>query len=350
MNKPVDFFKGKKSWSRMKDEILRKYLWPYIHKVKNFHRSVVIVDGFAGCGIYGDKSEGSPLIICKILEIFQKKGIKAIGIFIDQDPECFKELEKNIQYYKNCGIAYTEFGDFRKILHEIIMAIEKLPAFFYIDPFGIAGLEFQHLERIFEKVKISSTEILVNFNYRVVCRENEAHPNLVRNVMNGDYYKEILADKNLSDSQKEEKILENYKDFYRKYFNFVGSCPVMYKDDKDAKYHLIFATSHFDGLRLMNDIMGNVYRGFYTDGRLFSATPQVDKKDLEQNVVNLLRENRIANREEIKKTLIPKLFIKYKESNYNLLISELIKSGKVYSKTNKNRINDQTPISLTKFI
>lgn len=350
--KPIKFFEEKKSWSRMKDKILSDYLLPYIYKVKEFKRTVVIVDGFAGCGIYCDKSEGSPIIICKILETFNKKGIKTIGIFIDKDPACFKELEKNIKYYKDKGIAYTDFGDFRKIVPEIIKVAENSPTFFYIDPFGIVGLEFQHLEKIFEKVSRSSTEVLVNFNYRAFCRENEAYPDLVKDVMNGDYYKEDLEDETLSNGQKEEKILEKYKDLYRKYFNFVGSCPVMYKDEQDAKYHLIFATSHFDGLRLMNDIMGNVYREFYTEGRLFDATPPEKRRDLkllEKIILDLLRESGITNREKIKKALIPKLFMKYKEGDYNQIISKLLKEKIIYSETGRVIINDLTQISLTKF-
>lgn len=350
--KPIDFFKKKNSWSIMKDKILGQYLVPYINKVKQFKKLVVIVDGFAGCGMYGDKTEGSPIIICKILESYYKKTIKTIGIFIDKDQECFKELENNIEYYKNKKIAITDFGDFRKIALDIIDIAKDSPMFFYIDPFGLLGLEFHHLEKIFEKVKISSTEVLVNFSYRAFKREVEAYPELVKNVMNGDYYKEILKDESLSVDQKEKNIIEKYTDLYRKYFKFVGYCPVMYKDQQNAKYYLIFASSHFDGLKLMNDIMGNVYREFYTEGRLFDATPPEKRRDpkfLKEEVVKLIKENGCLDRLTVKKILIPKLFMKFKEGDYGKVILQLLKDGKIYSETNKIRINDLTKISLTKF-
>ena len=350
--KPIEFFKKKNSWSMMKDKILGQYLVPYINKVKQFKRLVVIVDGFAGCGIYGDKTEGSPIIICKILEGYIKKGIKAIGIFIDNNLECFKELEKNIKYYKDKEIAITEFGDFRKITPDIIKIAKDSPMFFYIDPFGIAGLEFEHLEMIFKKVKRSSTEVLVNFNYRAFKREVEAYPELVKKVMNGDYYQEILQNKTISSTLKEKNIIEKYTDLYRQYFNFVGYCPVMYKDQLNAKYYLIFASAHFDGLRLMNDIMGNVYREFYSKGRLFDVTPPDKKRDLnllEQNIIKLIRGIGTTNRLEIKKILMPKLFMRYKERDYGEVVSRLIKARKLYSETGKARINDLTRISLTRF-
>lgn len=350
--KPIEFFKSKKSWSRMKDRILGSYLVPYIAKVKEFRKPVIIVDAFAGVGIYGDKSEGSPIIICKILEKYNKKGIRAVGIFIDNDPECFKELEKNIQCYKERGIAITKFGDFRKIVPEILKVAKNAPLLFYLDPFGLVGLEFKHLENIFEKVKRSSTEVLVNFNYRVFYREVKKYPKLIEDVMNGDYYKKILEDRALSKNQREEKILEKYKDQYRKYFNFVGSCPVMYKDEREVKYYLTFATSHFDGLGLMNDIMGNVYREFYTEGRLFDITPPEKRRDLrllEKMIIDLMREIGATNRKAIKKVLIPKLFMRYTKGDYNKVISKLIKEKVLYSETGRARINDLTPISLTKF-
>lgn len=350
--KPIEFFKKKNSWSVMKDKILGQYLVPYINKVKQFKRLVVVVDGFAGCGVYGDKTEGSPIIICKILENYLKKQTKVVGIFIDNDPECFRALEDNIKYFRDKRLAITEFGDFRKIMPEIIKIAENSPMFFYIDPFGIAGLEFEHLEMIFKKVKTSSTEVLVNFNYKTFEREAEAYPELVKKVMNGDHYKNILEDKTISNSEKEKVILEKYTDLYRKYFNFIGYCPVMYKDEQNAKYYLIFASSHFDGLRLMNNIMGNVYREFYTKGRLFDATPpdkRRDKELLKENIIQLIREIGCTDRLTVKKALMPKLFMKYKEGDYGEAISQLIKGGEIYSENNKSRINDTTKISLTSF-
>lgn len=350
--KPKEFFKSKKSWSVIKDKILGWYLVPYLTKVSKFNRLIVVVDGFAGVGLYKDGSEGSPIIICKTIEKLRKKGVKAITILIDSNKECFDELKKNVKKYENSKIAFPEFGSFNDLTPIIIKETEGLPVFFYIDPFGIKSIEFKCLEKIFEKVKRSSTEVLINFNYKALRREAEAYPELTKKVMNGIWYREILKDKTLSDEQKEEIILENYKDLYQKYFNFIGSCPVMYKDEQDAKYHLIFATSHFDGLRLMNDIMGDVYRDFYSKGRLFDITPPKKRRDLElleKNILGLAKEIGIINRAKIKEILIPRLFMRYKESDYNQVISRLIKEEKIYSETGKVRVNDLTLISLTKF-
>ena len=43
-----DFFKEKKSWSMVKDELLKCYLKPYFQKILHTHHTIVYVDCFAG--------------------------------------------------------------------------------------------------------------------------------------------------------------------------------------------------------------------------------------------------------------------------------------------------------------
>ncbi len=353
MKKPIRFFDEKKTWSLMKDKILGWYLKPYITKVKQFNRRVVIVDGFAGCGAYKDGAEGSPLIICRVLEErVANTNAQAVGIFIENDADCFAELDKNLKPYEQKRLAKAVFGNFKDIATKVIEIASGSPMFFYVDPFGIKGLEFDHLEQIFERVQISSTEVLVNFNFKVLLREAKAYPELATKVMGGDYYQDILKDKSLNDDEQESKIIQLYKDHYSKFFRYVGSCPVMYKDDAKAKYHLIFATSNFDGLALMSSRMGDVYREFYADGRLFELLPSVNIRDiglLENEILDILRTLGITDRLNIKKALIPRHFMKYRESDYNGVVGELLKNRRIHSETGRIRINDTVPLSLTAF-
>ena len=57
-----DFFKVKKPWSEVKDELLRHYLKPYFQKILHTRRAIVYVDCFAGKGAFEDGNPGSPLI------------------------------------------------------------------------------------------------------------------------------------------------------------------------------------------------------------------------------------------------------------------------------------------------
>jgi len=86
-----DFFKQKRAWSEYKDFILDYYLTPYIAKVKNLRRPILIVDCCAGPGKFDDGSEGSPLIIARHIAENNQKGVRIKGLF----------LEKNRKYYNN---------------------------------------------------------------------------------------------------------------------------------------------------------------------------------------------------------------------------------------------------------
>jgi len=353
MPKSVDFFQEKKEWSKMKDQILGWYLVPYLSKVNKFKKTIVVVDGFAGAGKYQDGTDGSPLIICKKIDDLRAKGVSAIGIFVEQNAGCFRLLEKNIKEYTDKKIATILQDDFNAVTKFIVSIVKNSPIFFYLDPFGIKGLEFQDLELIFNKANQSSTELLINFSYRTFLRELDVHPDLVKRVMGGNYYLKILNTKYDDDPLqdaiiKENLILDRYKDEYRnKGFKFVGSCPIMFKDDKRPKYHLIFATNHFDGLELMNDRMHDVFKNYYSENRLFTCLPEnygSDREELDRQIINLIQSGNCINRGKVRESIIVRYFMRYKTGDINKRISELIKNGKIISETGKIRINDEVKL------
>lgn len=82
-----DFFRAKKGWSLLKDQIFDYYLEPYTAKILNTGKPLTIVDCFAGKGKFDDGAIGSPLIIARHIEktLAGKKQNKQIfGIFIEK--------------------------------------------------------------------------------------------------------------------------------------------------------------------------------------------------------------------------------------------------------------------------
>jgi three-Cys-motif partner protein len=105
-----EFFSGKKPWSLIKDEILKKYLPPYLKKVNTLNRGIIIVDGFAGPGIFDDGTIGSPMIIYDIVKsigegnILVNKELKhhlKLNVLIDNNANPFDENWDAYFYRRN---------------------------------------------------------------------------------------------------------------------------------------------------------------------------------------------------------------------------------------------------------
>ncbi|MFA5866789.1 MAG: three-Cys-motif partner protein TcmP [Actinomycetota bacterium] len=351
MKKPTEFFKEKRPWSKMKDAILGKYLVPYLAKVKKLGQVIIIIDGFAGCGKYSDGTDGSPLIICKIIQKMQKTGVQAFGVFIEKDDKCFSTLANELKPYVSEEIALPVPGDFEALTSKISGLPPTSPMFIYIDPFGLKGMRMSQLESVLGRAVLQSTEVLINFSFQTLLREAKVSPDLVRDVMGGDEHEAVLEDSSLKLREKEIRVLEIYKDKHRRYFRYVGSCPILYKEDK-AKYHLVYATNNFEGIKTMNDIMHNEVNAFYSEGKLFPTMPAEEEKDLKvlrTHIVDTVRAAGLITRGQIKEILIPSLFRIYHSGDYGRIIETLIDDGVLYSETGKKRINDNVRLSMTQF-
>ena len=94
--------------TRVKHELLRKYLIPWIIKLGSFHRNVLFIDGFAGRGEYIDKKTGtlvalgSPIIALQVANSLLQQAEEGekppyfdelVCIFIEKDNENFDNLQ-----------------------------------------------------------------------------------------------------------------------------------------------------------------------------------------------------------------------------------------------------------------
>ena len=117
-----------------------------------------------------------------------------------------------------------------------------------------------------------------------------------------------------------------------------------------AKYHLIFASSNYEGLKLMNEGMCKVYRDFYAKNRLITILPTGKRSDeniIKTEILQLLKGTPLS-RKRIKEICMTKYFFRYKESEYHKVVKELLKNKKIYSDTGKTRINDNNLLALSK--
>ena len=80
-----DFFEGKRPWSVIKDQVLKDYMSPYLAKIKNLKKPILLVDGYAGPGVFDDRQPGSPLIMCQAAAKATPGTYRAF--FINKPPE-----------------------------------------------------------------------------------------------------------------------------------------------------------------------------------------------------------------------------------------------------------------------
>ena len=331
-----DFFKVKKIWSVVKDELLVCYLVPYFNKIMSTRRPLLYVDCFAGKGKFDDGENGSPL---KALEcLHQSIEMNAAYQKGAPTPEVFmrfielnhaQELKANIPANSPCNIRVIE-GAFEtniiQLLQKVKARYSSLNVFLYVDPYGIKALNmelFQSLPSMFD-----SAELLINLNSFGFLREalrvrkialEDSDQDLLTDLVEydsstldsidelnciagGDYWQEIVdryKTHEINMIEAEQLFAEQYKIRLRKVYKYVLDMPIRLKSGGITKYRLVHATNHFEGCTLMAD---NIFKradylvvNIQNKGQisLFETTPDngyIDEQQIDEKMRRLLEE------------------------------------------------------------
>jgi three-Cys-motif partner protein len=169
------FFNNKRHWSKRKDKILECYLPPYLSKIATQGHPVLIVDAFAGPGIFGDGEPGSPIIICQSVKKALSRGLSVpvSALCIEDDIELFSQLSKLIGKFPFAEARHGKFGDY---IQQIQEKAKDHSVFLYVDPFTVEGLDWARMDCVFQHLTIShmSIEVLMNFNAQSFVRRGLA--------------------------------------------------------------------------------------------------------------------------------------------------------------------------------
>ncbi len=281
-----NFFAQKRSWSKLKDEILISYLTPYLTKISNTSFPITIADCFAGKGIFDDGQLGSPLYIAQAIKDFQQQSASNVdvqGVFVEK--KYFNELQKNLCSFIECKLIDSDYENwaakFVKENHD-----QHRNLLLYVDPYGIKHLPFHHFQEICS-LDFNSIEILLNFNsfgfLREGCRllglrdfdcnddsdvyeQDEANSVARMNaIANGSYWQTILAEYSggkIPMNEAERKFSEAYINEMKTLFRYVVNIPIKVKKSHLPKYRLVFGTNSEDGLLLVADKMSRTWRDF----------------------------------------------------------------------------------------
>jgi len=285
-----EYFKQKKIWSKVKDELLGCYLVPYFSKIFATNKPVLYVDCFAGKGKFDDGENGSPLTAIESLErsITIHQSNRRTGSyplvqmkFIELNHAAGLSANLADQPLDRCEVIDGKFEDnILPLLHREKSKYGNLNVFLYVDPYGVKVLSaelFDALPSIF-----STAELLINFNsfgfIREACRvmtvefremEDEVFNDLdeydssimdsiveLNNVAGGDYWQAIINkySTGLIDCyQAEKELAKQYKMRLRCKYCYVLDMPIRLKPGQHPKYRMVHATNHPDGCVLMAD-------------------------------------------------------------------------------------------------
>jgi three-Cys-motif partner protein len=218
-----NFFEGKREWSKIKDQVLSKYMPAYLGKVNTLlpPRPILLIDGYAGPGIFDDGSKGSPYIICSVAEKQVKGNYQAI--FINKHLKYHRILEQVIQENDWTSSAKAVRNDSLTWLQNFSQTLRNETIFLYLDPFGPTGCTFETLKPFLTRNKAYSTEILLTMNMpgipRLAARHAVAagrgeekaiqmnHRKLTK-IFGGDYWQDIMFRLDLSDEERGKCLID----------------------------------------------------------------------------------------------------------------------------------------------
>jgi three-Cys-motif partner protein len=235
---------------------------------------VYYVDGFAGRGIYNDGSKGSPLLAAELARKYrnQQKKYQLNCINVEADSENFQNLEKaTVQY----SLIVENFeGTFSSNIQSILNNLGRCPAYFFIDPFGVKGTDWEDMVKIIHR--IAPTDLWLRFDHKIVrrlCGFFESGSRGADGKVNRllKLYGVQRADNlftRLDGNSPEERIdnavyyyVEKLEEEFRrvKKFGFSAAFPIVSLEGQN-KYYLVFAASHPKAAMVANETIYSVER------------------------------------------------------------------------------------------
>ena len=163
----INFFDEPKLASLAKLNLLGKYLVPWSRKLGAGWQQIWVVDGFAGAGAYdseGGPVDGSPRVAARwAARELETRGYALVKcVNVERERVWFDQLEDNTEQWRP-HLVTNVHGEFATRLPQVLDIIKRDPTFFFLDPFGVRGIEMALLEQIIARGKRRS-ELLIHFS------------------------------------------------------------------------------------------------------------------------------------------------------------------------------------------
>jgi three-Cys-motif partner protein len=282
--------------SRIKHQILTRYLPSWATILGSAFNKLYYVDCFAGPGRYetgGEEVDGSPIIAVKAGKEFAEKNPgKKLGIVLVEDDAAQLEhltdcLNATHPHPENFKVA-IKLADSRAIVPRVIAGIKarkSAPSFFLVDPYG-HPLSIPTMNDI---LTMPRSELLINLMwYRInMNMTNDAVVHHITELFGDEEWKRQPFNDHHG-ARREKEFLEYFCG--RLFAQYVRSFRIRYDAREDrgggnrTKYYLIHASNSSKAVSLMKEVMwplgdeeGTFDFSGDSQGVLISQTPQEDE-------------------------------------------------------------------------
>lgn len=262
--KPSDVLWPRSRHTAAKHQLLVGYLNAWIGILGSWAEHVLLVDGFAGPGVYKDGEPGSPMLM---LDAFLRRKDRAAlkpvfhYLFIEQNDERHRHLQELVAkrtLVPGKTVVEVVHGDFAAVfpskLDETRGRFGEVPTFAFIDPFG-AGDDVAHLAS--NLVSLPRCEALVYVPITHLARFVE-HPDIETTfdrLYDGPSWKRARA---FADLKTRKQILQDaFISRLRASCRYVRPFEIVPDVGKNS-YVLFFGTNNDLGLRRMKDAMWKI--------------------------------------------------------------------------------------------
>lgn len=333
------FFEKLQKHSEIKLRILGDFLVPWASKLgakvrTRGHSQLWYLDGFAGPGRYKDGSEGSPIVgATRVYEVLLKKSGHTLGcINVEKDRPKFQLLQKNLAGFSQRGVPiHNIHGSFSEEIARITDLIgERSPLLAFVDPFGVAPLDFDLMRPLLSRP--GEIDVIMTFNHRSIRRLKD-RPDLILRAIGSS-----AGDAGLL-TQEPAAIIAVLKQNLIKVGRFkdVVSYGVRGAKGRAAKYQLVMASRNYEAFELLNNIVcaaedrleWNASSADLQEDFFDLIDSESDRHELVRKILEYGRSHKRTTKKRIREHIVMAFCMGWRVGDINRAVKFLIDIGRI---------------------
>lgn len=267
-----EHFAGYTPNTRIKHEILRRYLKVYLTALSGSATAFHYIDGFAGRGKYGGNAPGSPLLA---LELLGEQSLPFFTSFVEVQPSDADDLREAVATLEPRGrqveppLVLT--GEFADHIEGVLtrpgpLRFGKTATFAFVDPCRVKGVRVADIRLILAK---PFGECLIFWNYDGVNRWLGA---VVAGESSGEALKDLFGDTIVlqqaldvtqaanDSSEKESELLKLFIGALKSHSGATHVLPFRFdaRDRARTSHYLVHCSRNGLAFALMKEVMSSV--------------------------------------------------------------------------------------------